>query len=73
MVLRGLDNTDWNNRTNSATLNWATSTLGLSNAATSVLAISFSGFRADIYIWNPQNTTVNITVIPSGVFITFQH
>ncbi|MBK7255421.1 MAG: hypothetical protein IPI04_16290 [Ignavibacteria bacterium] len=66
--LRGLDNTDWNNRTNSATLNWATSTPGLSNAATSVLSSIVFPVSGLTYIWNPQNTTVNITVIPQGFY-----
>ena len=50
--LRGLDNTDWNNRTNSATLNWATSTPGSSNASTSELSNAVFPFSGLTYIWD---------------------
>ncbi len=51
--LRGFNNTDFNDRTNSVTLNWATSTPGLTNAATMMLSGTVfppSGFQ---YIWTP--------------------
>ncbi|MBK7160065.1 MAG: hypothetical protein IPH77_16415 [Ignavibacteria bacterium] len=50
--LRGLDNTDWNNRTNSATLNWATSAPGSSNASTSELSNTVFPFSGLTYIWD---------------------
>ncbi|MBK7253438.1 MAG: hypothetical protein IPI04_05850 [Ignavibacteria bacterium] len=50
--LRGLDNTDWNNRTNTATLNWATSAPGSSNASTSELSNTVFPFSGLTYIWD---------------------
>ncbi len=51
--LRGLDETDFNNRTNTATLNWATSTGGLTNAATSDLSSTFFPVSGQTYVWTP--------------------
>ncbi|MBK6507074.1 MAG: hypothetical protein IPG02_15765 [Ignavibacteria bacterium] len=49
--LRGTTNTDFSNRTNTATLNWATSAAGGSNAATSVLSNSVFPVSGLTYIW----------------------
>ncbi|MBS1551636.1 MAG: T9SS type A sorting domain-containing protein [Bacteroidetes bacterium] len=50
--LRGLDNTDYNNRTNSSTLNWNTSMPGTSNAATSELNSTVFPVSGLTYIWD---------------------
>jgi len=49
--LRGTTNTDYSNRTNTATLNWSTSAAGGSNAATSVLSNSVFPVSGLTYIW----------------------
>lgn len=50
--LRGDNETDWNNRTNSVTLNWGTSTPGSTNAATSVLSSTLFPVSGTTYIWD---------------------
>jgi hypothetical protein len=50
--LRGFANTDFNNRTNSATLNWETSTPGGDNAATSMLSSTVFPASGLTYIWD---------------------
>jgi Secretion system C-terminal sorting domain len=50
--LRGLDNTDWNNRTN-LTGNWSTSTGGTTNAETSELSNTVFPVSGLTYIWTP--------------------
>jgi len=49
--LRGTHNTEWNSRTNSITLDWGTSTPGLSNAATSELSSTVFPVSGLTYIW----------------------
>ncbi|MBS1517444.1 MAG: hypothetical protein JSS91_05095 [Bacteroidetes bacterium] len=66
--LRGYNNSDWNNRTNSGSLNWETSSAGLSNAATSELRNSVFPVSGLTYIWRPQPSTLNITVIPEAFY-----
>lgn len=50
--LRGFSNTEWNSRTNSVTLNWGSSTAGLSNAATSILHSTLFPVSGLTYIWD---------------------
>lgn len=52
--LRGFDNTDWNNRTNSSTLNWSTSAPGSSNSSTSELSNTVFPVSGLTYIWDGQ-------------------
>ncbi|MEO8664407.1 MAG: T9SS type A sorting domain-containing protein [Ignavibacteria bacterium] len=49
--LRGNDNLDFNSRTNSVTLNWATSTAGATNAATSTLTNLILPLLGQTYTW----------------------
>ncbi|MDQ3019382.1 MAG: T9SS type A sorting domain-containing protein [Bacteroidota bacterium] len=53
--LRGTGATDFNNRTNSATLNWATSTSGPTNAATSNLSSILLPVSGQTYEWTPNS------------------
>ena len=50
--LRGLSNTDWNNRTNSSTLDWSTSIAGTDNAMTSMLSSTVFPVSGLTYIWD---------------------
>ena len=50
--LRGASNTDWNNRTNSATLDWGTSIAGTDNAMTSMLSSTVFPVTGLTYIWD---------------------
>ena len=66
--LRGSVNTDFNNRTNSVSLNWAVSSAGGSNAATSGLSNTLYPASGTTYIWRPSLKSINITVIPQGFY-----
>lgn len=66
--LRGSVNTDFNNRTNLITLDWAVSTAGLSNAAIILLHSTLFPSAGTTYIWKPAQTRINVTVIPQGFY-----
>ena len=66
--LRGLGNTDFNNRTNSVSLNWAASTAGGANAATCKLSSTLFPVSGLTYVWGPVPAALNIKVIPQGFF-----
>ena len=50
--LRGLGNTDWNTRTNIATLNWHSSAAGTDNAGTTMLSSTVFPVSGLTYIWD---------------------
>ncbi|MCY7363560.1 MAG: hypothetical protein LH629_16050, partial [Ignavibacteria bacterium] len=66
--LRGSVNTDFNNRTNSVSSNWAASTAGTSNAATSKLSSTIYPVSGTTYIWRNIPSTLNVKVIPEGYY-----
>ncbi|MBK8549713.1 MAG: T9SS type A sorting domain-containing protein [Ignavibacteria bacterium] len=51
--LRGFDNTDFNNRTNTATSNWGISAAGTTNAVTSLLSSTVFPVTGQTYTWTP--------------------
>jgi hypothetical protein len=66
--LRGSVNTDFNNRTNSVSLDWGASTAGASNSSTSKLSSVMFPVSGTTYIWTPASANINITVIPEGFY-----
>jgi len=66
--LRGNVNTDFNNRTNSVSLDWAASTAGTANAATSKLSSSIFPVSGQTYIWSPVPVSLNISFIQEAFY-----
>ncbi|MBK7253193.1 MAG: hypothetical protein IPI04_04535 [Ignavibacteria bacterium] len=63
--LRGILHSDFNNRTTAS--DWLNTAAGGTNDAMSDQQLCLSAFGTD-FIWNPQATTVNITLILQGFY-----